>query len=69
MNKFAEWMESHDKKQCGVAEKIGVAASTLHAVLRKGQMPSLVMAYEIERYTNGAITIYDWIDQSKQQEM
>ncbi len=25
-------------------------------------MPSLRLAYEIEKYTKGAITLYDWID-------
>ena len=63
VNKFAEWMKSNDKKQRGVAEKLGISTSTLHDILRKGQMPSLKLAYEIEQYTKGAITVYDWIDQ------
>ncbi len=62
MNKFAEWMECNDKKQRGVAEKIGISTSTLHDILRKNQMPSIKVAYEIEKYTCGAVTIYDWID-------
>jgi transcriptional regulator with XRE-family HTH domain len=66
LNKFAIWMKSNDKKQRGVAEKIGISTSTLHDILRKGQMPSLRLAYEIEKYTHGAVTIYDWIDQSIQ---
>lgn len=63
MNKFSEWMKNNDKKQRGVAEKIGVSTSTLHDILRKGQMPSIRIAYEIEKYTRGAITVYDWLDQ------
>jgi transcriptional regulator with XRE-family HTH domain len=62
LNKFAFWMKSNDKKQRGVAEKIGISTSTLHDILRKGQMPSLRLAYEIEKYTHGAVTVYDWID-------
>lgn len=62
MNKFAEWMYSNDKKQRGVAEKLGISTSTLHDILRKGQMPSLKLAYQIEQYTKGAVTLYDWID-------
>ena len=65
MNKFAEWMQSNDKKQRGVAEKLDISTSTLHDILRKGQMPSLKLAYEIEQYTKGAVTVYDWIDQMK----
>ena len=62
MNKFAEWMKNNDKKQRGVAQKLGISTSTLHDILRKNQIPSLKLAYEIEKYTKGAITLYDWID-------
>jgi transcriptional regulator with XRE-family HTH domain len=61
-NKFASWMKSQDKKQRGVAEKLGISTSTLHDILKKGQMPSLKLAYQIEIYTKGAITLYDWVD-------
>ena len=30
-------------------------------------MPSLKLAYEIEQYTKGAITVYDWVDQPMQE--
>jgi len=63
VNKFAEWMKSNDKKQRGVAEKLSISTSTLHDILRKGQLPSLKLAYEIEKYTKGAVTVYDWIDE------
>jgi transcriptional regulator with XRE-family HTH domain len=56
-------MENNEKKQRGVAERLRISTSTLHDILRKGQMPSLRLAYEIEQYTRGAITLYDWIDQ------
>lgn len=64
MNKFADWVICNDKKQRGVAEKLGISASTLHDILRKGLIPSLKLAYKIEKYTKGAITLYDWVDQS-----
>lgn len=66
MNKFATWIKDNDKKQKSVAEKLGINASTLHEIIRKGQMPSLRVAYAIEIYTKGAITVYDWIDESRQ---
>jgi len=62
MNKFSIWMKNNYAKQRGVAEKLGVSATTLHEILRKGQMPSLKLAYEIEKFTRGAVTIYDWVD-------
>jgi DNA-binding XRE family transcriptional regulator len=63
VNKFADWMKNHDKKQRGVAEKLGISTTTLHDILRKGQMPSLKVAFEIEKYTRGSVTVYDWMDQ------
>ena len=66
MNKFAEWIKNNDKKQRGVAEKLDISTSSLHDILRKGQMPSLKVAYEIEKYTKGAVTVYDWLDYSQQ---
>jgi DNA-binding XRE family transcriptional regulator len=65
MNKFAEWIESNDKKQRGVAEKLHISTSTLHDIIRKDHTPSLLLAYEIELYTKGAVTLYDWIDEAK----
>ena len=63
LNKFAAWMENNDKKYRGVAEKLEISTATMHNVLRKGHMPSLNLAYRIEQYTKGAITLYDWVDE------
>lgn len=63
MNKFSAWIAQNDKKQRGVAEKLGISTSSLHDILRKGQTPSLKVAFEIEKYTKGAITMYDWLDE------
>jgi len=63
MNKFAEWMKNNDKKQRGVAKKLGISTTTLNTILTKDHMPSLKLAYEIEKYTKGAITLYDWFDE------
>jgi len=69
MNKFSTWMKNNYTKQRGVAEKLGISASTLHEILRKGQMPSLKLAYEIEKYTRGAVTLYDWVDDLNSEEI
>lgn len=63
MNKFAEWMQNNDKVQKYVALKLGISASSIHEIICLGKMPSIKIAYEIEKYTMGAITIYDWLDQ------
>lgn len=65
MNKFAEWMKNNDKKQRAVAQKLNISTSTLNDIIKKGQVPSLKVAYAIEVYTKGAITVYDWMDEKK----
>ena len=60
-------MKNNDKTQGRVAARLGIAASTMHDILRNRYLPSLKLAYEIELYTNGAITIYDWLDQGTEQ--
>ena len=63
MKKLADWLEIQCIKQIGFAKKIGVSTSTLHEILRLGRTPSMKVAYEIEKFTQGHITLYDWIDQ------
>jgi DNA-binding XRE family transcriptional regulator len=46
------------------AEKIGTSTCTLFNILKKGHVPNISLAYEIEKKTNGRVTLYDWIDQS-----
>lgn len=60
-------MKDNEKKQRAVAQKLGISTSTLHDILRKGLIPSLKTAYKIERYTKGAISVYDWIDEKNLQ--
>lgn len=61
-------MESNDKKQRCVAEKLGISGATLHEILKKGLIPSLKTAIRIEKYTNGEISVYDWIGEEKGEE-
>ncbi len=65
MNKLAKWIKDNGVKQCAVAMKVGVGNATLHDILREKYLPSLKTAYEIEKYTHGAVTVYDWLDASK----
>ncbi len=67
MNKFALWMDENDKVQAGVARKLGISKSTLNNILHLNHMPSLPVAIEIERYTQGAVTVYDWIEDHPKQ--
>ena len=66
MKKLNDWIRINCIKQIGFAEKIGVSTSTLHEILRNGRMPTIITAYEIEKFTDGEITIYDWLDEETQ---
>lgn len=63
MNKFALWMQNNDKVQKYVAAKLGISQSTIHEIIHLDKLPSIPVAYEIEKYTMGAVTLYDWLDQ------
>lgn len=67
MNKFADWIVLKDKKYRGIAKKLGISTSNLYEILRKGKIPNLKTAYDIENYTEGHVTMYDWLDQKIKQ--
>ena len=64
MNRFAEWVERKGIKQRFIADKLGISTSTLHGILRADHLPNLRTAYDIETFTRGEITVYDWLDQT-----
>jgi hypothetical protein len=63
MNKFSDWVKKKGVKQKFLAGKLRISTSSLHQILRLGQLPSLKLAYNIETITEGDITLYDWIDE------
>lgn len=64
MNKFADWVKKKGIKQKHIASKINISAASLHEILTADHMPNMRVAYEIEKFTNGDVTLYDWIDQN-----
>lgn len=54
-------------KQRHIASKIDISTASLHEILRCNRIPSLKVAYEIEKFTQGDITLYDWIDNEKEE--
>jgi DNA-binding XRE family transcriptional regulator len=68
MKKLLDWVKKKCIKQKGMAEKIGVSEATLHEILLHNKSPNLKVAYAIEIFTEGDITIYDFIDDIKLRE-
>ena len=54
-----EYIESSGLKHCFFAKEIGIQPNTLSRILN-GYAPTLKMAIDIEKYTKGKISVYDW---------
>jgi hypothetical protein len=65
MKKLADWLDKKCIKHIGFAKEIGISTSTLHQILKLGRIPTLKIAYAIEIFTQGHITLYDWVDQEQ----
>ena len=53
MNKLCEYLDFRGIKHSVFAKKIGTSTTTLHKILKKGLIPSLKTAIEIEKKTKG----------------
>ena len=62
MKKLLDWLKMKHVKQAGFAQDIGISTSSLHEILRNGRVPNVKILYEIEKFTDGYITLYDWVD-------
>jgi DNA-binding XRE family transcriptional regulator len=60
MNKLCEYLDFRGIKYHVFAKKIGTSTTTLHQILKKGRDPSRKLAVEIEKKTQGFVTVYDW---------
>lgn len=61
MNKLEKYLKHRSISQRGFAKKIGTTPNNLSSLIRGKSMPSLRLAYEIEKKTGGLVTLYDWI--------
>lgn len=61
MNKLEKYLKHRGISQRGFAKKIGTTPNNLSSLIRGNSLPSLRLAYEIEKKTGGLVTLYDWI--------
>ncbi len=61
MNKLEKYLKHRSITQRGFAIKIGTTPNNLNSLIHGKSMPSLRLAYEIEKKTGGLVTMYDWI--------
>lgn len=61
MNRLEKYLKHRSISQRGFAKKIGTTPNNLSSLIRGKSVPSLRLAYEIEKQTGGMVTLYDWI--------
>lgn len=64
-NALAVYLEEEGLVQKVFAQKVGVSQTTLTLILRGERMPSLEVAFQIEKVTKGKVKASDWLKQAK----
>ncbi len=57
-----EWFNFSGVKQNFFSEKSGISSPTLVHILKKRRVPSIAMALQIEKATDGLVTLYNWFE-------
>lgn len=61
MEKLKKYMIANDLDGKGLADQIGVHPSTISRLLKKGQKPTLDLAFHIQAATKGKVKASDWV--------
>lgn len=65
-NKLRQWREQTQLKQRHVAQRLDVDQGYVSAWERGDRRPSLENAVALERLTEGAVCVEDWVDNEPQ---
>ncbi|MEK6883822.1 MAG: helix-turn-helix transcriptional regulator [Nanoarchaeota archaeon] len=63
---IVEWFKMSGVKQNFFSEKSGIPSPTLVHILKKRRVPSIEMALQIEKATDGLVTLYNWSEWLKE---
>ena len=61
MNKLGKYLKHRGISQRRFAERAGTTPTNLNSLIKGNSLPSLRLAYEIEKKTGGLVSMYDWI--------
>lgn len=64
MNKLEKYLKHNCISQRGFAKKIGTTPNNLNLLVQGKSKPRISLAWEIEKLTQGYVTLYDWIDEN-----
>lgn len=63
--KLKDYLKLHDLTQMSLARKLGIHKSHIYVIVNERQRPSIDLAREIVKITNGEVTIEDLIKERK----
>jgi transcriptional regulator with XRE-family HTH domain len=62
MKNFSKYLKKKNIKAWQFAFKVGVTVPTAYNWLNGKSVPSLKKAIEVEKMTNGELTVYSWLE-------
>lgn len=62
MSNLSAFLTSKQIRQQDFAERIGVTQATVSRLAKRTMMPSLPLAVEIERATDGEVPVSSWVN-------
>lgn len=60
-----EYFENTGVSQRFFAKKAGIATATLNDLIYGKRLPTMRIAIEIERASEGLVTLYNWVDETE----
>lgn len=63
MTKLKDYLKEKGINQKWLAQKIKTTETNLSSIVNGKSIPTLRLAYEIEKNTNKEVTLYDWVEE------
>ena len=61
MKKLVKFMKENELNTRLIAQDMKMPIGTVYSWLRGKAKPSIRKAYALEKYSKGAVTVYDWL--------
>lgn len=59
--KLKQYLKDNYIQQKALVDKLGISATHANALVHERTTPTLEIAYAIEKFTKGKVTVYDWL--------
>lgn len=60
MHTLSDYLRENRIRQCDFAAELGVTQATVSRIVRRVKLPSLELAFAIQRATKGAVPVSSW---------